>query len=123
MNRICRGIWLGLAMLMCLVSARWLAASCSMDEPTSTVFRLAPSGDWCKESVWYANCYYIRADDADGDKICDQGTNWDYNVPVPQCDPECSLVSALRKCSGGGTRSNPQQVTLWGCFSDTNCPE
>jgi hypothetical protein len=116
-------ITLGVAALLFLASVQWLSASCTVDEPTSTVFRLAPAGDWCKQSDPYANCYYIRATFASGQKLCDVGENTDYNVPPQGCAPGCTGVTALRHASGGGNMTSPNAVTLWRCESAaTDCP-
>lgn len=81
MTRTCARIWLALAALLFLASGQWLAASCSVDEPTYTTFRESPSGDWCAETS-NTNCYYIRKDTASGQQICSTGsTTVEWDLP------------------------------------------
>jgi hypothetical protein len=121
MNRTCARIWLCLAFLLFLASGQWLSASCTQDEPTSTVLREAPAGDWCRQTD-YANCYYLRANFSSGAKICEAGTTDEWNIPTG-CDECPSSVTALKWCEEAGAQGAWTTVTLWRCESAaTNCP-
>ena len=122
MLRINRRIQLGLALFMCLASARLLVASCTNDEYVHTVFRISSSGDWCNEYD-YANCILIRAATKDGDKACEAGDTEQWQVT--QCfDCHCTGTQAMRFCVDGGTEvaATRNEVTLWRCESaNTDC--
>lgn len=114
-------IWLVVAALLFLASGQWLAASCAVDEATSTVYRAAPLDDWCKEYK-QANCIWLRANFSSGNINCESGNTkqWDAWGCVCPCS-----VQALKWCNSGyktqgGTEST---VTLWYCLpASTSCP-
>lgn len=120
-----RQLSIGVALLLALVSGELLIASCTKDECVHTVYRIATSGDWCKQTD-YANGLLIRAATADGDVQCDGGVTDQWEVKsCSSC--HCSGYQAMRFCESGGAEKagTRDSMTLWRCIWDaeTDCTE